>query len=92
MQTVIRISLCVMALSTLPTAKAAELSPWLGSADQLPFQLDPQTMLAVTFAADPLQTGSLGRTAQPDLCLPTGCVESRKTAKSSPAAIGVPQN
>jgi hypothetical protein len=43
------------------TSHAAELSPWMGNEGQAPFQLDPTTMVAVTFAADPLQTGSTGK-------------------------------
>jgi hypothetical protein len=66
---------------------AAELSPWMGSADQIPFQLDPVTMVAVTFAAaDPLQTGSTGA------CPPRGCTVQPKPAMASEAAIRAPQN
>jgi hypothetical protein len=42
-------------------SQAAELSPWMGGEGQAPFQLDPNTMVAVTFAADPLQTGSTSK-------------------------------
>jgi hypothetical protein len=63
------IALVAVILSTATPALASELSPWLGSADQIPFQLDPTTMVAVTFAADPLQTGSLSKPS----CLAAHC-------------------
>lgn len=77
-------ALCLLSGSP---AMAAELTPWLGSADQTPFQLDPNTMVAVTFAADPSQTGSLS--AAP--CPPKGCVHAMGAAKSTSVATGVPQ-
>ena len=49
------------ALSLSSASQAAELSPWMGGEGQAPFQLDPVTMVAVTFAADPLQTGSTSK-------------------------------
>ncbi len=48
-------------LGVLTSSEAAELSPWMGGDHQTPFQLDPNTMVAVTFAADPLQTGSTSK-------------------------------
>jgi hypothetical protein len=33
----------------------------MGGDGQPPFQLDPNTMVAVTFVADPLQTGSTSK-------------------------------
>jgi hypothetical protein len=69
-------------------ASATELSPWMGSDDQSPFQLDPVTMVAVTFAADPLQTGSLTKAP----CQPTGCTLAPKPAIEIPTASGSPQN
>ena len=39
------------ALSLSSASQAAELSPWMGGEGQAPFQLDPVTMVAVTFAA-----------------------------------------
>ncbi len=59
-------------------AGAAELSPWLGNDSQVPFQLDPNTMVAVTFAADPLQTGSLPAVK----CNQKTCLMNAKPAKS----------
>jgi hypothetical protein len=68
---------------------AVELSPWMGSADQTPFQLDPITMVAVTYAgADPMQTGSTGAV----LCRPQGCAAVQKPAMASVAAGRAPQN
>ena len=72
---------------TLPT-QAAELSPWMGSNEQTPFQLDPNTMVAVTFAADPLQTGSTSKLP----CDPKTCATDMKAARSLKAARGTPQN
>jgi hypothetical protein len=69
-------------------AGAAELSPWFGSEDQTPFQLDPVTMVAVTFAADPLQTGSTDKI----ICLPPGCIPVPGAATNAPVGAGVPQN
>ncbi len=74
--TLIRLSLLSAVLLLSPVVNAAELSPWLGSQEQAPFQLDPNTMVAVTFAADPLYTGSTA--AAP--CQPTGCALPPKTA------------
>lgn len=42
-------------------SQAAELSPWMGAAGQAPFQLDPNTMVAVTTATDSLQTASTSK-------------------------------
>jgi hypothetical protein len=71
------------------TAEAAELSPWMGSADQTAFQLDPVTMVAVTFAtADPLQTGSTGKR----ICGPHSCVAAPMPAMASDAVSRAPQN
>jgi hypothetical protein len=69
-------------------AIAAELSPWFGSQDQTPFQLDPVTMVSVTFAADPLQTGSTDKIK----CLPPGCIPVPGAATNEPVGAGVPQN
>ena len=51
----IRGMFAVLGVLSGTTAMASELTPWFGSVDQTPFQLDPNTMVAVTFAADPLQ-------------------------------------
>jgi hypothetical protein len=73
--------LVLFAICFAPTmAGAAELSPWLGNDGQAPFQLDPHTMVAVTFAADPLQTGS---TTKPHCNLQT-CTLQPNTAKDNP--------
>lgn len=73
---------------TVPAAYATELSPWLGSADQVPFQLDPVTMVAVTFAADPLHTGSTGKTT----CGSPHCILGTKPAMETGKAAMAPQN
>lgn len=78
--------LTVLALSALPVM-AAELSPWLGSPDQSPFQLDSITMIAVPLAADPMSTGSL--TKPP--CQSEGCVKLISPAKTKAAAGSAPQ-
>lgn len=71
--------LSVLMMISLPTTgQSAELSPWLGNDGQAPFQLDPNTMVAVTFAADPLQTGS---TSKRDCNLET-CVPQPLAAKT----------
>jgi hypothetical protein len=75
------------AFLALPVA-AAELSPWMGSTDQSPFQLDPVTKVAVTFAADPLQTGSLS--ALP--CKSVGCALPPEAAKQQNTRDGASQN
>lgn len=84
----IRLSLICASLLFCQQATASELSPWLGSDDQAPFQLDPNTMVAVTFAADPLHTGSTVAA----LCEPAGCALHPKAAKDETAANGTPQN
>jgi hypothetical protein len=71
--------LCVfLMLSFSSASQSAELSPWMGGEGQAPFQLDPNTMVAVTFAADPLQTGS---TSKRDCSLET-CALLPLTAKT----------
>jgi hypothetical protein len=70
----------LMMISASTLSHAAELSPWLGSDGQAPFQLDPNTMVAVTFAADPLQTGS---TSKRNCNLET-CTLPPLTAKTAP--------
>jgi hypothetical protein len=72
----IRMSVLGLVVFLATAASAAEPSPWLGSDEQAPFQLDPITMVAVTFAADPLHTGST--TSAP--CKPTGCALPPKAA------------
>jgi hypothetical protein len=62
-------------------SQAAELSPWMGGDGQAPFHLDPNTMVAVTFAADPLQTGS---TTKRD-CAPETCSLMPMPAKTLPS-------
>lgn len=60
----IRLSLPLFGLIMLGLpvfSHAAELSPWMGAAGQASFQLDPNTMVAVTFAADTLQTASTSK-------------------------------
>jgi hypothetical protein len=84
----ILVALTVTASSMGFSANAAELSPWFGSGDQSPFQLDPITMVAVTFAADPLATGSKDKAP----CLAAGCLPLPKTAKDETVETGVPQN
>ncbi len=82
-------NLCIAAaFLASPSVSAAELSPWLGSTDQSPFQLDPHTMVAVTFAADPLQTGSTTKLP----CQAEGCTAHPKAAKPPVTAAGTPQN
>jgi hypothetical protein len=86
--TAMRLAIRTLLLCTLvamPTAaSAAELSPWLGSDDQTPFQLDPNTMIAVTFAADPLHTGTLASaTCLPDSCEIMSKAATRPTSTSS---------
>jgi hypothetical protein len=83
----IRVIFAVLSLVSGGPAMAAELTPWFGSADQTAFQLDPNTMVAVTFAADPLQTGSLS-TAQ---CPSKGCAPTPDAARDRPLVAGVPQ-
>jgi hypothetical protein len=81
----IRTALC-LALFSVP-AIANDVSPWFGNADQQPFQLDTNTMMAVTTNADPLQTGSL---SQRD-CLPETCALVPKPATNSLVSGGAPQ-
>jgi hypothetical protein len=83
----LRIALTAVALLMPLPAMAAELSPWLGSADQTPYQLDPHTMVAVTFASDPLQTGSLSKV----VCDPLSCTATPTSANRAPAVGGAPQ-
>ncbi len=83
----IRIVLTAMALLIATPALASELSPWFGSTDQTAFQLDPNTMVAVTFAADPLQTGSLSKPG----CVTQGCATAARPAINQSASGGVPQ-
>jgi hypothetical protein len=87
MRNMIRSGTLAFALAAAAAAQAAELSPWLGSEDQIPFQLDPVTMVAVTFAADPLQTGSVSKAP----CLPETCLTGTNTATEASNAIGAPQ-
>ncbi len=61
MRRLIRLPTLLLCLMLAASAGAAELSPWLGNDGQAPFQLDPTTMVAVTFAADPLHTGSIAK-------------------------------
>jgi hypothetical protein len=84
----IRIILAGLVIAGTSPAMATQLSPWLGSADQTPFQLDPTTMVAVTFAADPLQTGSMSKAP----CHTEGCVPAPKTASDGAVVDGAPQN
>jgi hypothetical protein len=65
---------------------AAEPSPWFGSSEQVPFQLDASTKVAVTFAADPLQTGATSEAP----CLPGGCTTQSKAATRPMMARGIP--
>jgi hypothetical protein len=81
----IRASLCMGLLSA--PATATELSPWLGSNDQTPFQLDANTMLAVTAETDALSTGSLATLA----CVSKGCVQLVKPATNGVVSGGAPQ-
>jgi hypothetical protein len=78
--------LFLTAVLPLP-ASAAELSPWMGSADQAAFQLDPNTMLAVTSTNDPLQTGSLSTVEN---CNPVGCNKPVQTATKPSVVQSVP--
>jgi hypothetical protein len=70
------------------SAHAAELSPWFGSNDQTPFQLDPDSMAAVNPAADVLQTGSVDKAP----CPTTGCIHLPEPAIQPKTAEGTPQN
>jgi hypothetical protein len=90
--TMIRHSLLATVILLIPTANAAELSPWMGSDEQAPFQLDPNTMVAVTFAADPLHTGSISTAPCKPETESSGCIQPSKTAKTPPADSGTPQN
>ena len=81
----IRAALC-LALFSAP-ALATDVSPWLGSTDQQPFQLDTNTMMAVKSDADPMQTGSLSR----PFCKSETCVEAPKPATKSAVSGGAPQ-
>lgn len=83
----IRMMVAALCLLSGSPAMAAELTPWLGSADQSPFKVDPNTMVAVTFAADPSRTGSLSTAP----CPTKGCVPTIGAAKSGPVAGSVPQ-
>ena len=81
----IRAALC-LALFSAP-ALATDVSPWFGSTDQQPFQLDTNTMMAVKSDADRIQTGSLSR---PD-CLSKTCALAPKTAIKNVVSGGAPQ-
>jgi hypothetical protein len=81
----IRAALCVTLFSAPVLAK--DVSPWFGSTDQQPFQLDTNTMMAVKSDADPMQTGSL---SQLD-CLPETCAQAPKPAKEGMVSGGAPQ-
>jgi hypothetical protein len=83
-----RVLMLLAAIAVPGSAQAAELSPWLGSADQLPFQLDPTTMVAVTFAGDPLQTGTTAKAP----CPPATCLTGADTARTWGRAADLPQN
>lgn len=82
------IRFAVLASLFAPAAAAAELAPWMGSADQTPFQLDPVTMVAVTFAADPLHTGSIPKAP----CPRQGCENVPNAATSTATTGGAPKN
>lgn len=84
----IRTMLAVGILGFASTGFADQLSPWLGSADQTPFQLDPVTMVAVTFAADPLHTG----TVKPAPCPQAGCEIVPNAATTGRPTNGLPKN
>jgi hypothetical protein len=80
----IRMMLTAFCLGMATPVMAGEPSPWLGSGDQTPFQLDPVTMVAVTTAGDPLQTGSLSFVpCLPESCANTGIPASNATATGS---------
>ena len=83
----IRMMLAAFALSVAMPVLAAEPSPWLGSPGQTPFQLDPVTMVAVTTAGDPLQTGSVS----PAPCVPKSCATTPKTVSDAAATGSTPQ-
>ena len=83
----IHMTLVAFSLCLASPAMAADPSPWLGSTDQMPFQLDPVTMVAVTTAGDPLETGSLS--AKP--CLPESCATAPKSATKAVATGSTPQ-
>jgi hypothetical protein len=83
----IRMMFTALSLTAAMPVMAAEPSPWLGSIDQTPFQLDPVTMVAVTTAGDPLQTGSLSHSP----CLPKSCVTTPVPASNATATGSAPQ-
>ncbi len=81
----IRAALC-LALFLAP-ALANDVSPWFGSSNQQPFQLDTNTMMAVKSDADPMQTGSFSR----PFCLSETCAEAPKPATKCAVSGGAPQ-
>jgi hypothetical protein len=80
--TAIQVALFLAVLAN--PALADEKSPWFGSADQQPFQLEISETVTVSSAVDHLQTGSL--------CQPEACAQPSAPAKSGTAAGGSPQN
>lgn len=84
----IRIVLACTGFALPMAAAAAELSPWLGSDGQAPFQLDPVTKVAVTYAADPLYTGTLSKPA----CLAKGCEVGPNAATTMSTTGSAPKN
>ncbi len=73
--------------ATLPSeARADELSPWFGSADQQPFRID--FTASGSTLTDPTLTNS---TAKPD-CEAVSCPEDGKTAITTKGEDGLSQN
>jgi len=88
MKNLLRISAFLFhALGLAGIAQAAELSPWLGSAEQAPFQLDTDTMIAVSTVNDPLQTGSLSSI---DKCDAVGCKKPVQAATTPLVVQSIP--
>jgi hypothetical protein len=75
-----------LALLSAP-ALANDVSPWFGSTDQQPFQLDTNTMMAVKSDTDQMQTGSL---SLPD-CPSKTCAQAPKPATKGVVSGGAPQ-
>lgn len=83
MATALRIAIILTCLAASAPAMTAEVSPWLGSADQVSFQLDPATMVAVAS-----ETGEV----MPPLCRTQGCKPGPLAAKEGRGVGSTPQN
>jgi hypothetical protein len=78
----IRIGFCICLVGS--PAAAAEMSPWFGSADQQPFQIETTGEVDVSHNTDLMQTGSL--------CPSKTCAEPTNTAKRDAVGGDAPQN